>query len=197
MANEVALAMVILTSEETIIEAVDAYDYPPVTYDFRKDREHRFENIRGLESYLRDLLRSLDEQRVRRAVLYWGFYRVGYKGQRVKQFREKATNQQLRSAIEVFQTLEGADLRRLKNLELPPFANMAFVTKLRMFLEPERYCVLDSKVASLNLANQEEIDAYLVEGQRAAESQYQRSKQTTAELIAKLQRARNASQIPG
>ena len=26
---------------------------------------------------------------------------------------------------------------------------MAFVTKLRMFLEPERYCVLDSKVASL------------------------------------------------
>jgi hypothetical protein len=26
---------------------------------------------------------------------------------------------------------------------------MAFLTKLRTFLEPERYCVLDSKVASL------------------------------------------------
>ena len=47
------------------------------------------------------------------------------------------------------------------------------------------------------LANQKEIDAYLAEGQRAAESQYRQSKQTNAELIAKLRRARNASQIPG
>ena len=47
------------------------------------------------------------------------------------------------------------------------------------------------------LANQKEIDAYLAEGQRAAESQHQQSRQTNAELIAKLQRARNASQIPG
>ncbi len=47
------------------------------------------------------------------------------------------------------------------------------------------------------LVNQREIDAYLVEGQRAAESQYNQSRQANAELIAKLQRARNASQIPG
>jgi uncharacterized protein (DUF433 family) len=47
------------------------------------------------------------------------------------------------------------------------------------------------------LANQKEIDAYLVEGQRAAEVQRRQSRQTNAELIAKLQRARNASQIPG
>jgi uncharacterized protein (DUF433 family) len=47
------------------------------------------------------------------------------------------------------------------------------------------------------LANQKEIDAYLAEGQRAAASQHRESRQTNAELIAKLQRARNASQIPG
>jgi uncharacterized protein (DUF433 family) len=47
------------------------------------------------------------------------------------------------------------------------------------------------------LANQKEIDAYVVEGQRAAESQHQQSRITNAELIAKLQRARHASQIPG
>ena len=47
------------------------------------------------------------------------------------------------------------------------------------------------------LANQKEIDAYLADGQRAAESQHRQSRQTNAELIAKLQRARNASQIPG
>jgi hypothetical protein len=47
------------------------------------------------------------------------------------------------------------------------------------------------------LGNQTEIDAYLVEGQRAAESHHERSRKGNAELIAKLQRARNASQIPG
>jgi uncharacterized protein (DUF433 family) len=47
------------------------------------------------------------------------------------------------------------------------------------------------------LANQVEIDAYLLEGQRAAESLHNQSRQSNAELIAKLQRARNASQIPG
>jgi uncharacterized protein (DUF433 family) len=50
---------------------------------------------------------------------------------------------------------------------------------------------------ALYLANQREIDAYLMEGQRAAESQHRQSKQTNVELIAKLQRARRASQIPG
>lgn len=47
------------------------------------------------------------------------------------------------------------------------------------------------------LANQREIDAYLADGQRAAESQHKQSRRTNAELIAKLQRARHASQIPG
>src|SRR5437016_9609691 len=47
------------------------------------------------------------------------------------------------------------------------------------------------------LANQKEIDTYLAEGQRAAELQHKQSRQTNAELIAKLQRARDASQIPG
>jgi hypothetical protein len=47
------------------------------------------------------------------------------------------------------------------------------------------------------LGNQKQIDAYLAEEQHAAESQHERSKQTNAKLIAKLRRARHASQIPG
>ncbi len=47
------------------------------------------------------------------------------------------------------------------------------------------------------LAKQKEIDAYLADGQRAAESQHRQSRQKNAELIAKLQRARHASQISG
>lgn len=44
------------------------------------------------------------------------------------------------------------------------------------------------------LANKQEIDAWLAEGERAAESQHRQSRQTNAELIARLQRARHANQ---
>jgi uncharacterized protein (DUF433 family) len=47
------------------------------------------------------------------------------------------------------------------------------------------------------LANRKQIDAYLEDGRRTAESQHEQSRKTNAELIAKLQRARHASQIPG
>jgi uncharacterized protein (DUF433 family) len=47
------------------------------------------------------------------------------------------------------------------------------------------------------LGNQKEIDQYVAEGQRAAEAQHQQSRKTNAELIAKLQRARHPSEIPG
>jgi hypothetical protein len=47
------------------------------------------------------------------------------------------------------------------------------------------------------LGNQKEIDTYLADGQRVAQSQHRQSRQANAELTAKLQRARHASQIPG
>ncbi len=47
------------------------------------------------------------------------------------------------------------------------------------------------------LGNQAEIDTYLAEGRRMEYAQHEQSRRTNAELIAKLQRARHANQIPG
>ena len=47
------------------------------------------------------------------------------------------------------------------------------------------------------LANENEIDAYLAEGERIAEFQQTRCREVNAELIAKLRRARHENQIPG
>ena len=47
------------------------------------------------------------------------------------------------------------------------------------------------------LANENEIDAYLAEGERIAESLHTRSREVNAELIAKLRGARHENQIPG
>jgi len=47
------------------------------------------------------------------------------------------------------------------------------------------------------LANKKNVDAHLIEGERIAEQLHQVSRQRNAELITKLRRARDASQIPG
>jgi hypothetical protein len=47
------------------------------------------------------------------------------------------------------------------------------------------------------LANENEIDVYLAEGERVAESQHARSRDKNADLIAKLRRSRHENQIPG
>lgn len=47
------------------------------------------------------------------------------------------------------------------------------------------------------LANENEIDAYLAEGERIADSQHAQSQEVNADLIAKLRRARHENQIPG
>ena len=47
------------------------------------------------------------------------------------------------------------------------------------------------------LANESEIDAYLAEGERIAESQHSQAREANSDLIAKLRRARHENQIPG
>jgi uncharacterized protein (DUF433 family) len=47
------------------------------------------------------------------------------------------------------------------------------------------------------LGNQKHVDEYLAAGQVAARVDHEQSRRTNAELIARLQRARHASQIPG
>jgi uncharacterized protein (DUF433 family) len=47
------------------------------------------------------------------------------------------------------------------------------------------------------LAHQQEVDAYLAEGERLATLQHEESRRTNADLITKIRRARHESQIPG
>ena len=46
------------------------------------------------------------------------------------------------------------------------------------------------------LANQNEVDAYLAEGQRIAAVQHEESRRANSDLIAKIRRARHETQIP-
>ena len=105
-----------------MVEAVSAYDYPPVTYDFVKEQEHRFASVRDLEHFLQSLLLATDADSVRNGlsgVLYWGHYRAGYRDDRVAKFRSAVNDDKIRQAIHAFQTLKGTGLLGLRTLTLP------------------------------------------------------------------------------
>jgi hypothetical protein len=137
---------------DELIEAISGYDYPATTYDFSRGCERCFSNMTDLDGFLRNLLRSRDAQQLKdglSGILYWGHYRAGFRDHRVTKFREMVSNATLERSSEAIQLLDGTSLMELKKLGLPQFSNMAFITKLRRFLDPDRYCVLDSKIAKL------------------------------------------------
>jgi len=138
--------------EDQIIEAIGRFDYPPVTYDFLAGCELSFPSMIDLDHYLQDLLLSGAEDKLKdglSGILYWGYYRTPYRDYRVAKFRTEITNAKLHPASTVVRMLDGSSLATLRDLRLPQFSQMAFVTKFRTFLDPERYCVLDSKIGKL------------------------------------------------
>ena len=44
------------TLDDALIDAIRAYDYPPITYDFFDGHERVFTSIADLECFLKDLL---------------------------------------------------------------------------------------------------------------------------------------------
>ena len=50
---------------DMLLQAISAYDYPPVTCDFVQQRERRFPSMQDLENYLGSLLHTSDAQSVK------------------------------------------------------------------------------------------------------------------------------------
>lgn len=157
--------------------AIDEYSYPCVAYAFDKPRELSFNTMRELEAFVKNKLLSPDIERVKdglSTILYWGHYRAGYRKYRVAEFCRTVTAQQLEEAREMLPRLHGAGLRQLKDLKLPEFSNVSFLSKLRMFLDPERYCVLDRKLAGVEpLASRLKVHSTFIPVTRQNEAQYE------------------------
>jgi hypothetical protein len=177
-------------------DAIAAYDYPAVTFDFANQRPAQFPTVRDLDEYLNRLLHSENPADVKDAlagILYWGFLRVGYRDYRVQQFCTTVTDQQLQRCIQVFRTLQGAALRTLKDLRLPEFGFLPFLSKLRTFLDPQRYCVLDNKIGKLQpLRRKLKIHDAIIPVSHDNEAAYGWWVQTCQDLAAKLNAELNA-----
>ena len=149
-----------------LCETVRDYDFPPVTYDFATDKEICHGSMHAVEQDIQDLLCSGDTQKIKDGlskVLYWGWAQKPGRGKSWgKEFRNAELENKLKGFVQLVQELEkrpkscealpGSELlRNIKKLRLPKFTyGISFVSKILMFLDPERYPVLDTRIAKLN-----------------------------------------------
>lgn len=139
------------TYSSALRTAIERYRFPGVTYDFRKGRELCHGDMAQVESCIRGPLRAEDPEAVKDGlanVLYWGYANSpGLRDHRVKQFRSTVTEEELNDFIAMTGPKRTPGLFDIKGLGLPGFGGMSFVSKIMMFLDPQRYPVLDMKIA--------------------------------------------------
>jgi hypothetical protein len=137
---------------KTLLQAIQDYDFPCVTFDFNGQREIIHPSMREVEIAIRDQLLSHHIAVIKNGlsnVLYWGYARTGYRPTRVGNFRAKVTDQQLGKAQLLFQKISGSAVRRIADIDLPEFSGLSFLSKTRMFLDPINYVVLDIQLLKL------------------------------------------------
>lgn len=137
---------------QALKKAMDAYNYPPELYDFAHKKPLMFKSMRELEHKIRDYLLSNNPAQVRFAlanVVYWGFASTGLAYVRSKRFLEEIKEDHIENAMKLFSRISGNSLKDIKDIRLPQFSQMSFTSKLRMFLDPSNYVVLDSQLLKL------------------------------------------------
>lgn len=138
---------------EILLNAILAYNFPCVYYDFEDGYEVSHPSMPPVEEAIKKDLISGNNYNIKNGlsnVLYWGFAQVGYRDTRVNTFRNEVRTEQLHKAAILFQDQENIDLMEIKNINLPQYSGMSFVSKVAMFLNPDRYVILDKQILKMN-----------------------------------------------
>jgi hypothetical protein len=138
---------------EALVDAIMGYNFPCVCYDFLKNCPAPKPNMRSVEEFIRNDLIGGNPASVKNGlsnIIYWGFARVGFRDSRVETFRNQVTQAQLYDAARYFKDPRGVDLIEIKKLRLPQFSGMSFISKIRMFLDPKNFAILDKQILKMN-----------------------------------------------
>jgi hypothetical protein len=145
----------ILSSDQLNIfsKAIKEYSFPCAYYDFNNNCTSIQSEMIILEKLIKDDLLSGDRDIVKNGlsnVLYWGFAKIGYRDIRVSTFRNQVSNGKLDDAIKLFSNINDDGLKEIKKIGLPQFSGMSFISKIRMFLDPKNYVILDQQILKMN-----------------------------------------------
>jgi hypothetical protein len=126
--------------------SIDGYAFPPVYFDFVANAQVNAGNMYNLETAISGLLLSPCLQQVQYGlanVIYWGNANAGYQAYRVNKFMNNITNQQLQRFQALVAGGEIPTLQNIRQIRMPQFSGISFVSKIIAFIDPTNYCVLD------------------------------------------------------
>ncbi len=109
-------------------------------------------SIVDIEKYIKDLLISKDSLMVKNGlsnVLYWGYATSGYRDYRVSEFRNKVTPEQLADFKLLFSQSKKPSMLELKKVGMPQYSGISFLSKIRMFLDPDNSATLDKQIMKM------------------------------------------------
>ena len=133
--------------------AITGYAFPCACYDFINNTPNHQPNMLAVENLIRVDLTSGNTSSVKNGlsnVLYWGYARIGFRDFRLARFRTKVTVEKLMISATLFQNIVGDGLMQIKAIGLSEFSGMSFISKVRMFLDPENYVIFDKQILKMN-----------------------------------------------
>jgi hypothetical protein len=137
-------------------QAILAYSFPSVCYDFLTDQEVEAVCMTDIESIIERQLRSAQLTNIKHGlanILYWGYANVGYRWVRVNNFITNVTALQLMDFRALLANNNMPTMLDIKNIRMPEYSGMSFLSKVLMFLNPQNYCILDRQIAKLRSPN--------------------------------------------
>jgi hypothetical protein len=148
--------MLTIKQQDELQQAIKNYNFPIVAFDFQLNQQLSFQNMYSLEKYIFDLLLETDTKSVKNGlsnVLYWGYATSGYRDHRISLFRDKVKDVQLQEAIQLFHQTLKPKITELKALNMPQFSGISFISKIRMFLNPQESAVLDKQIIKMKFSS--------------------------------------------
>ena len=147
--------MLTIEQKRDLQKAIENYNFPTVAFDFKLNKELQFDNMHDLEKHVLNLLLNPDITAIKDGlsnVLYLGYATSGYRDYRVKLFRKNVTDHQLRVVGKLFQRTLQPSITEIKELRMPQFSGISFISKIRMFLDPESSAVLDKQIIKIKFS---------------------------------------------
>jgi hypothetical protein len=148
-----SLVALSLKQKDCLRDAIGAYAFPSDYFDFVANAPERLANTNAIEIRIRRDLTSGESERVKNGlsnVLYWGYAQMGIRDTRVQRFREKVTLSQLKQAGDLFRCSHLPSVLNIKKLRLAEFSGLSFVSKIRMFLDPDKSAALDWQIMKIH-----------------------------------------------
>lgn len=136
--------------------AIAGYKFPAVYFDFSGNMEVAATSMMAVEAHIHGQLTSAHQVSVVHGlanVIYWGYAQIGYRDFRVGRFMREIKSTHV---VEFQKMVAGGvapTMCQIKDIRMPEFSGVSFISKILAFLKPVSYCVLDQQISRIGSGN--------------------------------------------